>query len=412
MGFSLIDYGGQKPGLKKARKAPQFSKNKVNQNSKGVVSYVYAVLNSKEYLEKYASDLKKTFPRIPLLRHKEKYVEIGRKLAELHLDYENQSCWNGVEVVISNSNPNYRVTKMKHPNKGVLDTIIYNEHITISNIPEKTYEYVVNGKPAIEWIINQYQVKTDKKSGIVDDSNFKNIDELIQLQQSKVNKVKYLKSAYLSEMFPKEGEKYPKKRFEGFTKAWEFKNLETLTTTFTDGDWIESKDQSESGVRLIQTGNIGVTQFLDKPNNKKWISESTFKKLNCEEIFPGDILISRLPEPAGRATIVPKLNICMITAVDCTIVRPSLEYSSDFLIQYLSTSNYFNKITAELASGTRQRISRSNLAEIKVPVPKTLKEQEKIGRFFKKLDNQIAIEEEKLTKLEKLKQAYLNDMFV
>src|SRR5699024_1816301 len=168
-----------------------------------------------------------------------------------------------------------------------------------------------------------------------------------QLQQSRVNKVKHLKSAYLSEMFPKEGEKYPKRRFEGFTKAWEFKNLETLTTTFTDGDWIESKDQSESGVRLIQTGNIGVTQFLDKPNNRKWISESTFKKLNCEEVFPGDILISRLPEPAGRATIVPKLNTRMITAVDCTIVRPSSEYSSDFLIQYLSTSNYFNKITAE-----------------------------------------------------------------
>lgn len=103
-------------------------------------------MNSKEYLEKYASDLKKTFPRIPLLRHKEKYVEMGRKLAELHLDYENQSCLNGVEFVISNSNPNYRVTKMKHPNKGVLDTIIYNEHITISNIPEKAYEYVVNGE--------------------------------------------------------------------------------------------------------------------------------------------------------------------------------------------------------------------------------------------------------------------------
>ncbi len=235
---------------------------------------------------------------------------------------------------------------------------------------------------------------------------------MIQLQQSKVNKVKDLKSAYLSEMFPKEGEKYPKKRFEGFTKAWEFKNLKTLTTTFTDGDWIESKDQSESGVRLIQTGNIGVTQFLDKPNNRKWISESTFKKLNCEEIFPGDILISRLPEPAGRATIVPKLNTRMITAVDCTIVRLSSEYSSDFLIQYLCTSNYFNKITAELAGGTRQRISRSNLAEIKVPVPKTLEEQEKIGQFFKNLDNQISIEEEKLRKLRKLKRAYLNDMFV
>ena len=60
---------------------------------------------------------------------------------------------------------------MKHPKKGVLDTIIYNESITIKNIPEKAYEYVVNGRPAIDWIIDQYQVKTDKKSGITDDPN-------------------------------------------------------------------------------------------------------------------------------------------------------------------------------------------------------------------------------------------------
>lgn len=146
-------------------------KSKVKLNSDEVVFYVYAVLNSKTYLEKYANDLIKSFPRIPLLKHKEKYVEIGSKLAELHLNYENQSCWNGVEVVISNSNPNYNVNKMKHPKKGALDTIIYNEHITIRNIPEKAYEYVVNGRPAIEWIIDQYQIKKEKKSGIIDDPN-------------------------------------------------------------------------------------------------------------------------------------------------------------------------------------------------------------------------------------------------
>ncbi|MFI3603493.1 DEAD/DEAH box helicase [Vagococcus fluvialis] len=146
-------------------------KSKVKLTTDEVVFYVYAVLNSKEYLEKYASDLNKAFPRIPLLKHKKNYVEIGSKLTELHLDYENQSCWNGVEVIISNPNPNYSVTKMKHPKKGVLDTIIYNEHITIKNIPEKAYEYIVNGRPAIEWIIDQYRVKTDKKSGITDDPN-------------------------------------------------------------------------------------------------------------------------------------------------------------------------------------------------------------------------------------------------
>ena len=66
---------------------------------------------------------------------------------------------------------NFKVKKMKHPKKGQLDTILFNESITISNIPEQAYEYVVNGRSAIEWIIDQYQIKTDKKSGITDDPN-------------------------------------------------------------------------------------------------------------------------------------------------------------------------------------------------------------------------------------------------
>ncbi|ECB9449067.1 N-6 DNA methylase, partial [Listeria monocytogenes] len=131
--------------------------------------YVYGVLNSREYRKRYANDLQKSLARIPLLKNKAKYVEIGCKLADLHLNYENQPVWEGIEVEIIK--PNYRVKKMKHPKKGVLDTIIYNESITIKNIPEKAYEYVVNGRPAIDWIIDQYQVKTDKKSGITDDPN-------------------------------------------------------------------------------------------------------------------------------------------------------------------------------------------------------------------------------------------------
>ena len=151
--------------------------NKLELSQDDCFYYVYSVLHSSEYRKKYANDLQKTLPRIPLLKHKEEYVEIGRKLADLHLNYEDQPIWDGVEVEISK--PDYRVKKMKHPKmrnvqgKLVPDNtkIIYNESITIKNIPEQAYDYVVNGRPAIEWIINQYQVKTDKKSGITDDPN-------------------------------------------------------------------------------------------------------------------------------------------------------------------------------------------------------------------------------------------------
>lgn len=139
--------------------------------------YIYAILHSNEYRQKFSSDLQKAFPRIPILRNKEKYFEVGRNLADLHLNYESVPPYEGVEVVYKTSNPSYKVIKMKHPKKGVLDTIIFNQDITIKNIPEKAYEYIVNGKPAIEWIIDQYQVKTDKKSGITDDPNMYSEDE-------------------------------------------------------------------------------------------------------------------------------------------------------------------------------------------------------------------------------------------
>ncbi|NTL90275.1 DEAD/DEAH box helicase [Enterococcus faecium] len=133
--------------------------------------YIYGLLHSKAYRENYASDLKKELPRIPKVKSKEKYVDIDKKLADLHLNYEDVPAYDNVNIVFKSDKPTFKVKKMKHPKRGQLDTIIFNEDIVITDIPERAYEYVVNGKPAIEWIIDQYQVKKDKKSGIVDDPN-------------------------------------------------------------------------------------------------------------------------------------------------------------------------------------------------------------------------------------------------
>nr|WP_308036141.1 type ISP restriction/modification enzyme [Bacillus paranthracis] len=138
--------------------------------------YVYGVLHSTEYRKKYANNLNKSLPRVPVLKNKERFVEIGRKLAELHLNYENVAPYEGLEFE-GKANPSYKVTKMKHPKKGILDKIVFNNDITITNIPERAYDYVVNGRSAIEWVIDQYQVKTDKKSGITDDPNDYSDDE-------------------------------------------------------------------------------------------------------------------------------------------------------------------------------------------------------------------------------------------
>lgn len=147
-------------------------------------AYVYGLLNSRDYQEKYANDLKKDLARIPIVKQKDKYVEVGQKLMDLHLNYEEVPVYDGVGITTA-ENPSYKVTKMRFAKKrdengklvNDLSTIIFNSDITISNIPKKAYEYVVNGRSAIEWIIDQYQVKTDKKSGITDDPNNYSEDE-------------------------------------------------------------------------------------------------------------------------------------------------------------------------------------------------------------------------------------------
>jgi len=135
--------------------------------------YVYGLLHSPTYRMMFAEDLKKMLPRIPLVDKPNdfwSFSKAGRQLADLHINYESVPPCKEVTVT-GDEKELYRVEKMRFPKKGQKETIIYNSAITISNIPEKAYEYIVNGKSAIEWIMERYQIKTDKKSGITNDPN-------------------------------------------------------------------------------------------------------------------------------------------------------------------------------------------------------------------------------------------------
>jgi predicted helicase len=151
-------------------------KEKLNLSDEDIFYYIYGVLHSPEYRKKYANDLKKSLPRIPILKSKEKYVDIGRKLANLHLHYESIAPYDGVKIE-GKSNPSFKVTKMKYLKRGVLDKIVFNNDITITNIPEKAHSYIVNGRSAIDWVIDQYQIQTDSSSGIINDPNAYSDDE-------------------------------------------------------------------------------------------------------------------------------------------------------------------------------------------------------------------------------------------
>lgn len=177
-----------------------------------------------------------------------------------------------------------------------------------------------------------------------------------------------------------------------------------------DGDWIESKDQSDDGIRLLQTGNVGIGCFKDKSEHYKFISEETFDRLNCTEIFEGDILISRLPEPIGRACIVPALNCRLITAVDCTIIRLKNIVLPRYVVYYTRSNKYSSDIEQYVTGAVRKRISRSNLAKIPIPVPERA-EQERIVGELDCLSGIIANKRAQLRELDSLAQSIFYTMF-
>lgn len=152
------------------RAKKQYGKNVTKED---IFYYVYGFLHSKDYRETFANDLKKMLPRLPLVddvRDFWAFSKAGRKLAELHLNYETISPYPDANVTGDDSGF-YTVDKMRFPKKGQSDTIIYNSRITVSNIPGSAYQYIVNGKSAIEWIMERYQITAHKESGITNNPN-------------------------------------------------------------------------------------------------------------------------------------------------------------------------------------------------------------------------------------------------
>lgn len=141
--------------------------------------YIYGLLHSEDYRTRFADNLAKQLPRIPCVKTYADFAAFtaaGRALAELHLNYENVApypvSYAGNAPCFNTAAPDiFRVTKMKYGKNKDKTTVIYNSHITMTGIPLEAYDYVVNGKPALDWVIDRQCVKTDKASGIINDAN-------------------------------------------------------------------------------------------------------------------------------------------------------------------------------------------------------------------------------------------------
>lgn len=170
-----------------------------NISKESLFYYIYGLLHSEDYRERYTESLTKQLPNIPRVKAYEDFIafsKAGRQLADIHINYENVDMYQGVKIISKLTNlkladgqnwaksniedSSFYVTKMKYAKRKNEETgkneddptkIIYNNHITVENIPEEAYDYVVNGKPAIDWIMERQSVKTDKKTEITNDAN-------------------------------------------------------------------------------------------------------------------------------------------------------------------------------------------------------------------------------------------------
>ena len=196
-------------------------------------------------------------------------------------------------------------------------------------------------------------------------------------------------------------------------KHWDESKIKYLSkepnSLFIDGDWIESKVIIEEGIRYITTGNIKVGYYSEQGTG--FISEETFDELNCTEVFEGDLVISRLNNPIGRACIIPNLNNRIVTSVDNVIFRPDSNVNKFYLLYLFSSKEYF-EITDLISRGaTMQRISRGLYGNIKIPLP-SIEEQTAIANYLNhkttQIDTLIAKKEQFISLLHEERTAVIN----
>ena len=197
-------------------------------------------------------------------------------------------------------------------------------------------------------------------------------------------------------------------------ESWEVKRLKNLCTSDTslivDGDWIESPDISDEGIRYYTTGNIGDGVFKRQGNG--FITESTFQTLNCTPVYPGDLVFSRLNSPIGRSCIIPDDYPICVVAVDNVIVRLDSKYDKRF-IMYISMCPGYQETNMLIARGTTmQRMSRTQLQNVDMPIP-LLSEQQRIADYLDEkcweIDSLIALQEQMIEKLKAYKQSVITE---
>lgn len=182
---------------------------------------------------------------------------------------------------------------------------------------------------------------------------------------------------------------------------------------FLDGDWIESDVIEDEGIRYYTTGNVGAGFFKEQGDG--YISEKTFCDLHCLKVYPGDLMISRLNEPIGRACIIPdsEKDEYFVVAVDNVILRPNNDYNKRYLVYVMNSTGYAEHANLIARGATMHRISRSQLGQFFIPVP-SYSEQVSIADYLdercRRLDGIISDLEHQIETLKAYKKSLITEI--
>ena len=289
----------------------------------------------------------------------------------------------------SKSYPTYLKYLLLSPNF----TSVANGSTYGAKMPRVSSEFIMN----FSWFLPSY----NEQQAIADYLDYKvgQIDTSVAEINTQIEDLKAYRQAVISEAVTKGLNPNAPMKDSGIEwigmipEGWDIISLGYTAignnTSFIDGDWIESPYITEEGIRYVTTGNVTPLHFKNSGNSH--ISEESFEKLNCTEVFPGDILISRLNDPLGKACIVPDIGERIVTSVDCVIYRPNQEkYDSRFMVFYLNNYRYTEYLSTIGRGTTMKRIARSSLAKTAVVAP-PLAEQQAIADYLDEKTSKIDI---------------------
>ena len=245
------------------------------------------------------------------------------------------------------------------------------------------------------------------------------LDDMITAEGRKLEALQQHKHGLMQQLFPKPGETVPKLRFPEFESAGNWRKLRLVDVADKNTKWsfiggpfgsnLKSSDYVSEGIRVIQLQNIGDAEFVD--DYKIFTSYEKADELQSNNIYPGEIILSKMGDPVGRACLIPDTNHRYVMCSDgIRLVVDEKQYSKYF-IYVLINSTHFRLLVENTATGsTRKRIGLDDLKNLPLQIP-SAPEQQKIADCLGSLDNLIAAENRKLEALRKHKQGLMQQLF-